>query len=127
MVTSLAALAAANVSTDESPFSTRKKLAKSTPPSASPIGGMITSLTREVTMPVKDAPMITPTARSRTLPRTANFLNSSNMFNAALLKCGARLMPGADANKRIEQPQEQPRRAQAADRADAVGDEIENV
>src|SRR5271163_1685820 len=75
MVTSLAALAAARVSCGE-PFSTRKKLAKSTPPRPRPMGGISTSLTRELTMPVKDAPMITPTARSTTLPRTANFLNS---------------------------------------------------
>src|ERR1044071_9358285 len=78
MVTSLAALAAARLSTLGSPLSTRKKLEKSTPPSARPIGGMITSLTRELTIVVKDAPMMTPIARSTTLPRTANFLNSVN-------------------------------------------------
>src|SRR5690242_11840798 len=76
MVTSLAALAAASVSTARSPFSTTKKLAKSTPPRARPMGGIRTSLTSELTIPVKEAPMITPTAKSTTLPRTANFLNS---------------------------------------------------
>ena len=89
MVTSLAALAAANVSTARSPLSTTKKLAKSTPPRAKPMGGMITSLTSEVTMPVKDAPMITPTARSTTLPRMANFLNSPiRDMDAILCKAG---------------------------------------
>src|SRR6201992_501103 len=63
---------------ERSPFSTRKNWEKSTPPNASPIGGMMMSLTSELTMPVKEAPMITPTARSTTLPRMANFLNSAN-------------------------------------------------
>src|SRR4051794_6329105 len=48
------------------------------PPIAIPIGGMMMSLTREVTTPPNAAPMITPTARSRTLPRIANSLNSLN-------------------------------------------------
>src|SRR6185503_20695563 len=42
------------------------------------MGGMMMSFTRELTMVVKDAPMMTPIARSTTLPRTANFLNSVN-------------------------------------------------
>src|SRR3954471_13738038 len=36
-------------------------------------------LTRESTILPNAAPMITPTARSTTFPRKANFLNSSNM------------------------------------------------
>src|SRR5215471_8280979 len=78
MVTTLAALAAARVSTWGSPLITRKKLEKSAPPSARPMGGISTSLTSELTILVKAAPMITPTAKSTTLPRTANFLNSVN-------------------------------------------------
>ena len=46
---------------------------------ASPTGGMMTSLTSEVTIVPKAAPMMTPTARSTTLPRIANSLNSLNM------------------------------------------------
>src|SRR5882672_12608236 len=41
--------------------------------------GMMTSPTSELTMAPKAAPMITPTARSTTLPRRANFLKSSIM------------------------------------------------
>ena len=44
-----------------------------------PIGGIKTSLTSEVTMAPKLAPMITPTARSTTLPRMMNVLNALNM------------------------------------------------
>src|SRR5262245_61942250 len=40
---------------------------------------MMRSPTSEFTIPEKAAPMITPTARSTTLPRSANFLNSSSM------------------------------------------------
>lgn len=42
-----------------------------------PIAGMTISFTREVTIAVKALPMITPTARSMTLPREINFLNSA--------------------------------------------------
>src|SRR5690606_19892101 len=49
---------------------------KSTPPSSRPIGGMITLSTSEVTILPNAAPMTTPTARSTTLPRIANSLNS---------------------------------------------------
>src|SRR6187551_847274 len=49
------------------------------PPVTAPITGMITSPTSEFTIPEKAAPIITPTARSTTLPRSANFLNSSSM------------------------------------------------
>src|SRR5581483_9911315 len=41
------------------------------------------SPTSELTMPVKAAPMITPMARSTTLPRSANFLKSSSMASFA--------------------------------------------
>src|ERR1700733_12082596 len=40
---------------------------------------MMMSPTSELTIAPKAAPMITPTARSTTLPRIANFLNSSSM------------------------------------------------
>src|SRR5690348_9405103 len=100
MVTSLAALAAARVSTLGSPLITRKKLEKSTPPSARPIGGISTSLTSELMMAVKDAPMMTPTARSTTLPRTANFLNSASTDMDALpLGLAVRLIAGRAFNK----------------------------
>src|SRR5579864_531881 len=41
--------------------------------------GMMMSPTSELTMAPKAAPMMTPTARSTTLPRMANFLNSSSI------------------------------------------------
>src|SRR5690606_33826514 len=53
---------------------------KSTPPIISPIGGMITLSTKAVTMLPNAAPMTTPTARSTTLPRIANSLNSEAML-----------------------------------------------
>src|SRR5688572_27693869 len=49
-----------------------------------PIGGMMMSFTREFTTPPKAAPIITPTARSRTLPRIANALNSWNMGTSGM-------------------------------------------
>src|SRR6185503_14559505 len=49
------------------------------PPSSRPIGGIRMSLTREVTIVPNAAPMITPTARSTTLPRMMNVLNSFSM------------------------------------------------
>src|SRR5213079_3067585 len=45
--------------------------------------GMITSPTSEVTMPPKAAPMMTPTARSTTLPFIANSLNSFSMAKSS--------------------------------------------
>src|SRR5215475_13058251 len=123
MATSLAALAAASASTARSPFSTKKKLEKSTPPSASPMGGIKTSLTSELTMPVKDAPMITPTAKSTTLPRMANFLNSSNICFDPGLNAGGRLIRASHANKR--QAQEKSRGRQPGESADAVGGKIQ--
>jgi hypothetical protein len=53
-----------------------KMLEKSTPPVTTPIGGMMMSSTSDLTMVEKAAPMITPTAMSITLPRSANSLNS---------------------------------------------------
>src|SRR5208282_1422921 len=46
-----------------------------------PMMGMMTSPTSELTMLPNAAPMITPTARSMTLPRMANFLKSSSIAN----------------------------------------------
>jgi hypothetical protein len=40
---------------------------------------MTISLTNDVTIDPNAAPIITPTARSITFPRIANFLNSCNM------------------------------------------------
>src|SRR5258708_25286333 len=42
--------------------------------------GIRTSATSDCTMPPKAAPMTTPTARSTTFPRSANFLNSSSII-----------------------------------------------
>ncbi len=50
------------------------------PPIASPIGGMMMSLTKELTIVVKAAPRMIPTARSTTLPRIANSRNSRHML-----------------------------------------------
>lgn len=55
---------------------TNFKSAKFTLPIISPIGGIITSLTRELTMPVKAEPMIIPTDKSITFPREMKVLNS---------------------------------------------------
>jgi len=49
---------------------------KSTPPIASPIGGMMTSTTSEFTILPNAPPITTPMARSTTLPFIANSLNS---------------------------------------------------
>ena len=53
---------------------------KSTPPSSRPMTGITTSLTSESTILPKAVPMITPTARSTTLPFMANSLNSLRML-----------------------------------------------
>ena len=54
-------------------------------------------LSIELTMLVKDAPMTTPIARSTTLPRMANFLNSVNRdmdWHPFLMgRSGSRLTP----------------------------------
>src|SRR4029077_16950417 len=62
--------------------------------------GMMTSPTSELTMPENAAPMITPMARSTTLPRNANFLNSSSMAmlppeKAPSWPCAGHPRPGA--------------------------------
>src|SRR5689334_22183194 len=47
--------------------------------------GMMMSSTNDLTMAPKAAPMITPTARSRTLPRAMKALNSCNMSHSPAL------------------------------------------
>src|SRR5258708_730143 len=64
--------------------STHCRWAKSMPDSRSPIGGMTTLSTRLLTMSLNDAPMITPTARSMTLPRAMNSRNSPKMVSLIL-------------------------------------------
>lgn len=54
----------------------RESLVKSKPPASRLTRGIIMSLTREVTMAVKEPPTATPTAKSKTLPRSINSLNS---------------------------------------------------
>src|SRR5262252_5537795 len=56
-----------------------KRLEKSTLPRSSPKGGIRMSLTSEVTILPKAAPMTRPTARSTTLPRIAKSRNSLSM------------------------------------------------
>src|SRR3990172_8685000 len=60
-----------------------KKSAKSIPPSSRPIGGIRTSPTNELTIFPNAAPMMMPTAMSRTLPRMTNFLKSPSMPTAS--------------------------------------------
>ena len=55
---------------------TKRKSAKFTFPISRPIGGIITSFTSELTMPVKAEPMIMPTDKSITLPLEMKVLNS---------------------------------------------------
>src|SRR5258705_872298 len=50
------------------------------PPNRRPRGGLIKSLTNELTMLVKAAPTTMPTARSMALPRIAKVLNSWKML-----------------------------------------------
>src|SRR2546430_672527 len=70
-----------------------KKSLKSTPPRSRPIGGIRTSLTSEVTILPNAAPMITPTARSTTLPRMMNVLNSLSMGLSPVRAARARGAP----------------------------------
>ena len=51
---------------------------KSSPPMMSEMSGLMISLTSAVTMAVNAPPTTTPTARSMTLPREMNTLNSSS-------------------------------------------------
>ena len=53
---------------------------KSTPPISKPIGGIITSFTKLVTILLKAEPITTPTAISITFPFEINSLNSFNIF-----------------------------------------------
>ena len=61
-----------------------------------PTIGMMMSPTSEVTMAPNAAPMMTPTARSITLPRIANFLNSSHIATSVRnsIACGRRHRSG---------------------------------
>jgi hypothetical protein len=61
------------------PLISTVQVEKSGRPPKMPKMGVMMSFTREFTIDVKAAPMITPTARSRTLPRRTNFLNPSSM------------------------------------------------
>src|SRR5579883_2149076 len=64
-----------------------KRFEKSTWPRMRPSGGMMMSLTRELTILPKAAPMTMPTARSMTLPRMANSRNSFHMAPSSRLGC----------------------------------------
>src|SRR3954464_9687588 len=80
MVTAPAAWASATVAYGGGPLrpglSSTNRLAKSTLPMASPMGGMMTSSTNDLTMVPNAPPMMMPTAKSSTLPRSAKALNS---------------------------------------------------
>src|SRR5258708_5507720 len=84
MATSSLALVAGS-----SGLSTHCRCAKSMPDSSRPIGGITTLSTRLLTMSLKAAPTITPTARSMTLPRAMNSRNSpkipSRTFRGSLM------------------------------------------
>ena len=70
----------------------RKRLEKSMRPRTSPIGGMMTLSTSVVTILPNAAPMITPTARSMTLPRE---MNSRKLLQHGASWCGSdRSTPG---------------------------------
>src|SRR5436305_14886310 len=58
------------------------KFEKSTLPKANPIGGMRTSSTNEAMILPKAAPITTATAKSSTLPRITNSLNSFSMSSS---------------------------------------------
>ena len=55
------------------------RLVKSIPPRTTPTTGIIRSLTKELMILLKAPPTITPTARSRTLPRLMKSRNSLRM------------------------------------------------
>src|SRR5450759_1868755 len=73
-----AAFAAARVSAGL-PDRLRKRFEKSTFPIRRPIGGIRMSLVNDATILPNAAPMMTPTARSSTLPLLMNSLNSLSM------------------------------------------------
>ena len=54
----------------------KTRLEKSICPKKTPISGFIKLLTNDLTIAVNAAPIITPTAKSITLPREINSLNS---------------------------------------------------
>jgi hypothetical protein len=58
---------------------TKNRFEKSMPERIRPMIGMNTSSTSDDTMAPNAAPMMTPMARSTTLPRSAKSLNSLNM------------------------------------------------
>src|SRR6185437_12322993 len=58
-----------------------------------PMIGMMMSPTSDCTMLLKATPMITPTARSMTLPRKANFLKSSSIDSSAVRSFDLRSSP----------------------------------
>src|SRR4030042_1942578 len=61
---------------------------------------MMTSLTREVTILPKAAPMMMPTARSRTLPRSMNAFRSFHMVRLLSLQAmGAMIADGRPRHK----------------------------
>src|SRR5215813_1156350 len=64
-----------------------KRFEKSRLPSASPIGGMMTSPTSEVTIFPNARPIMMPTAISIILPRAMNSLNSFNMPGTLQSRC----------------------------------------
>ena len=68
--------------------STTNILEKSILPKIAPTMGMIRSFTIESTILPNAAPMITPTARSITLPLRANSLNSDIMLMGFSGNCG---------------------------------------
>ena len=76
--TYVAAFASANVFSGLS-LRLRKILLKSTPPNIFPTGGITIPSVKVLTIFPNEAPMMTPTAMSRTLPLTANSLKSSNI------------------------------------------------
>ena len=92
---------------------------KSTLPISRPIGGMMIFSTSAVTILPNAAPMTTPTARSMTLPRMANSLNSLIMPMGQLLGWGDRGRAASLACQR--------RHDGAAALADAVDAGIEMV
>src|SRR5262249_5672839 len=67
-------------------FSVIAMFEKSSPPSRSPIGGISTSPTKDETILPNAAPMMTPTARSTTLPRLMKSRNSFAMGMESLLR-----------------------------------------
>src|ERR1043166_4558169 len=79
------------------------RLAKSTWPRRSPIGGMMIPSTIDVTILPNAAPMTRPTARSMALPRAMNWRNSFHM--AGSLERTGRLRP--DRVQRVMSQDEQ--------------------